>query len=400
MKMQAPTGPLVSRQFNAVRRHVTSLAHSALGSLSPSGPFADLCCPQVKHGTFEADYKLSDKVLGSGMNGQVFKAVCRQSGRQVAVKTYRIKEMESDDLQKLREEIEIQAALSHPSIASIEAVYCTKTKVDLVIELLEGGDLLSRGIKHEQPASPAVVSETFVAEAMFQLLDALHHIHAKGIVHRDVKPENLVFENAEGGTLKLIDFGLTARVKAGQALTDPFGTLQYAAPEVMRKGASYDQKADMWSVGCVAYVLLTGGMSPYMCSWSDDERMEEKVVFGDVNLNLQQFTRCSQGARNFVTALLVVDPKKRLSAQQALQHPWITTRANSFVRSDTGSTFDDSHSDSVSRETSSESVPLANGSWSRTAPRCGSFTEVLLPKLASIAKGICGRRERALSLSS
>jgi calcium-dependent protein kinase len=185
------------------------------------------------------------------------------------------------------------------------------------MECLEGGELYERVVqKGKLPERESV-------EAVRQMLLVLAYLHGRGIVHRDVKLENFLFDEPNGNHLKLVDFGLSAFYQAGDAqLQTKCGTIDYVAPEVLKGG--YTESCDMWSLGVVAFILLSGGM-PFNGKHGDARR---KIMQGSYCMREEKWAPVSHQGRNFVRSLLDMDPNRRLTAQAALMHPWIASSGN------------------------------------------------------------------------
>ena len=151
---------------------------------------------------------------------------------------------------------------------------------------------------------------------MRKLFSALNHMHAQEVVHRDIKPDNIMLTG--DGELKLIDFGLSQRTEMdGSHAKNIAGTPYYMAPEVLE--GHYDSKCDIWSVGVILYVFMSGYLP-----FQGESRNEVfyKIVNGKYHFNHPEFQDCSQEARDLITRLLEVDPKKRYTAYEALSHPF------------------------------------------------------------------------------
>jgi calcium-dependent protein kinase len=256
-------------------------------------------------------------VLGSGMGGDVRRGRCLASGRRYAVKTLRKQRISSRTRELARSEAEVYLQLDHPHIAKLERVYETPEELHLVMEPLEGGELYERIVK----SARSRYSEEQAAEAMRQMLLAVSYLHAQGFVHRDVKPENFLYEDAQCNFIKLIDFGFARGFEDGERMRSACGTLQYTAPEVMKQ--SYTEKADVWSLGIVTYVMLCGTL-PW--SATEDKQISKQVAQGALYWSRSRFEPLSEGAKHFVRSLLS-DPDCRPSAAEALQHPWISERS-------------------------------------------------------------------------
>lgn len=180
-------------------------------------------------------------ILGYGITGVVRKAIHRETGTEYAIKTLSLARVETlEGLEQLKEELGILMQLDHPNIVKLEEIYESEDEIFLVQELLSGGDLFDR--LDAQPMEH--YSEGQCAKLVKQMLSAVRYIHSKGIIHRDLKLENFLFDDAgPDGELKMIDFGLSKHFKAGSKYHEPVGTRYTVAPEVLLK--QYDEKADV-----------------------------------------------------------------------------------------------------------------------------------------------------------
>lgn len=268
---------------------------------------------------FERDYELLPEVLGEGLNGNVHEAICRCTGRRVAVKSHDKSALGRGHLKRMRAEVEVHRSLDHHRIVRLEGVYESETTLHMVMEKLDGGELFERVL------DPTPLREEEVARIAVQLLQAVSYLHACGIVHRDIKMENVVFTERGGQDLKLIDLGYATRLRPGHRLGLRLGTPGYTAPEVLR-GISYDEKVDLWSVGSVMYGLLTH--EPLLTG-------ESKEVFRNNTRGCLEFCdaffQLPGDARDFVRKLLSEDPDERPSAHDALQHQWLRRVAGAEV---------------------------------------------------------------------
>lgn len=300
------------------RRHSSSTAASSEEDLAcnerviPS--FNRVCTDR----SFLTDYEPQTHVLGTGINGEVRQAKCLSTGRFVAVKSFNKTMLPARKLEDMRREVEIQLEADHPHIARLERVYETEAEVTLVMERLEGGELFDRLLKCQK------IKEEAAAGILQQLLLAVSYLHGRGLLHRDVKLENVMFTRKGGDQLKLIDFGFATRWDGAFELTQRCGTLHYVAPEVLK--GSYDSKCDLWSIGVVAYMLLTG-KSLY---GGDDEIVRRKVIRGTPDWS-RSFFALSETCQDFVRQLLKVCPKQRPSAQKMLEHPWLQVCTKSVI---------------------------------------------------------------------
>jgi len=253
-------------------------------------------------GSFHIDYELTGDVLGVGMCGAVQTAVDKRWGQKVAVKAFKYGKLTQRERIDLQREIVNQSALDHPSVARLQAVYRSSKSVRLVLEHLDGGDLC----KHVEQSGP--LGEAATVRVIRQVLQAVDYMHRNGLVHRDIKLENIVYESSDQDRVKLIDFGLcTSWEERMEPLRRFCGTVSYMAPEVQK--GSYTSKVDLWCVGTAAYTLLTGELLCRRSDWAP--------IFG------KRFGDLSAEAKNFVTALLTVDPTSRMTASEALRHRWM-----------------------------------------------------------------------------
>mmetsp|Transcript_56069 Transcript_56069/g.170727 ORF Transcript_56069/g.170727 Transcript_56069/m.170727 type:complete len:436 (-) Transcript_56069:81-1388(-) len=224
--------------------------------------------------------------------------------------------MSSASLASLRHEVGIYLSVDHTHIARLHHVYETPAELHLVMEYLSGGELLSR-VRHGSG-----LREDTAAGLVQQMLLPVVYLHAHDIAHRDLKLENYVFEAEGSSYLKLIDFGLSRRRVGGAdaRMKKACGSVDYVAPEVFTR--SYTEKADVWSLGVITYMLLVGVP---LFGGSKQEIMAQ-VKAGEMKFS-PRLSRHSAQAQDFLRRLLVVDPDARASASAALEHPWLQARA-------------------------------------------------------------------------
>jgi calcium-dependent protein kinase len=270
------------------------------------------------------DFALENDVLGAGATGKVHLAT-RKGGGRCAVKSVEKRKLSKSARELLMNEAGLYLSLDHPHIAKLEQVYESRKEIHFVMEHLSGGELLQRLKKNGR------FTEAQAAEAMRQMLLAVSYLHAHQVAHRDLKPENFVYESADSDHLKMIDFGFASRYDTGSRLSQPCGSLHYVAPEVLTK--SYTEKADLWSMGVIAYTLLCG-RSPWHPYKDSRKETLKKVSAGEVYYCPERFGRLSPGAQSFIRNLLTVDPVARLSAAEALQHVWLESTARQSAQID------------------------------------------------------------------
>ena len=184
----------------------------------------------------------------------------------------------------------------------------------LIVRLCNGGELF------ERIASEQYFSETDAANIIKQVLSAINYCHSRKIVHRDLKPENLLLDKDGGDNprVTIIDFGTAGEHDGGVKMSQKYGTPYYIAPEVLKK--SYDHMCDLWSCGVILYILLCG-YPPF--NGACDKHIIQAVLKGEFTLDEPEWHSVSDPAKDLVSKLLTYDPDKRITALQALNHPWI-----------------------------------------------------------------------------
>ncbi|BAT85113.1 hypothetical protein LR48_Vigan03g212100 [Vigna angularis] len=272
---------------------------------------------------FHTHYELGPEV-GRGHFGYTCSAKGRKGtfkGHDVAVKVIPKSKMTTAiAIEDVRREVKILRALTgHKNLVQFYDAYEDNDNVYIVMELCKGGELLdkilSRGGKYSEEDARIV---------MIQILSVVAFCHLQGVVHRDLKPENFLYiSKDENSTLKVIDFGLSDYVKPDERLNDIVGSAYYVAPEVLHR--SYGTEADMWSIGVIAYILLCGSR-PF---WARTESgIFRAVLKADPSFDEAPWPSLSADAVDFVKRLLNKDYRKRLTAAQALSHPWLTSHCD------------------------------------------------------------------------
>ncbi|KRX08510.1 Protein kinase-like domain [Pseudocohnilembus persalinus] len=268
-----------------------------------------------KYGQITNDYNLQDPPLGTGAFGEVRRAVHRGTGMTRAVKIIDKKLANQDELEKLKNEVEIMKQLDHPHIVKVYEYYQDPKYFYIVSEMCSGGELFDR-IQEEGCFDEKKACQTITA-----VLQAINYCHKNGIIHRDLKPENLLFDvKGNDGMLKVIDFGtsLTFNAQTGEKLSQVLGTPYYIAPEVLKK--NYNEKCDVWSLGVILYILLCGYPPFY---GKTDKSIMKKVLKGKYSFEGYEWDIISEDAKDLISKMLVINPDERVSAEQALKHPWI-----------------------------------------------------------------------------
>lgn len=268
--------------------------------------------------SLEHDYILTDEVLGTGFNGAVHLAKSKdRPEHKFAVKAFDFTGVPEKRRVQLESEVEVFLCMDHPHIARLVDVYERDYHMDLVMECMEGGELLDRVKERKR------FTEADTASHAWQMLLALNYIHSHGMIHCDLKLENFMYDHKEqdDNHLKLIDFGFSKMCdKKAELRRKACGTMSYSPPEVLDN--VYSQQSDQWSLGVIVFVLLSGYM-PF--SGKEDELMK-KISTGNYFMRPERWSEISEDAVNFTTCLLQVDPKKRLTADAALRHPFLSKR--------------------------------------------------------------------------
>lgn len=223
-----------------------------------------------------SDYKIG-QVLGQGAYGKVVLVKHRQTDALRAMKSMKKKMFKNLKISSLIEEVELLTKLDHPNIVKVFGLYEDDTHYRIITEFCSGGELFEK-IQNED-----FFSERKAAKYMKEILSALSYLHGKGVVHRDIKAENVLFESRNNNSaLKLIDFGVSTKFKDSQSekMKDTLGTPYYIAPEVLK--GSYDNKCDVWSCGVLLYILLCG-YPPF--NGNRDEQILDNVHKGNFKFN-------------------------------------------------------------------------------------------------------------------
>ncbi|XP_028662306.1 myosin light chain kinase, smooth muscle [Erpetoichthys calabaricus] len=250
--------------------------------------------------------------LGTGKFGQVFKLVEKKTGKTWAGKF--IKAFSAKDKENVRQEIGIMNCLHHPKLVQCVDAFEGKSDIVMVMEIISGGELFERIIDEDFE-----LTEREVIKYMLQIVNGVQFIHQQGIVHLDLKPENIMCVNKTGSKIKLIDFGLARRLESASDLKVLFGTPEFVAPEVINY-EPIGYATDMWSIGVICYILVSG-LSPFM--GDNDNETLANVTSATWDFDDEAFDEISDDAKNFISSLLKKDMKRRLTCSQCLQHPWL-----------------------------------------------------------------------------
>ncbi|XP_033225000.1 calcium/calmodulin-dependent protein kinase type II alpha chain isoform X2 [Belonocnema kinseyi] len=271
---------------------------------------------------FSDNYDLKEE-LGKGAFSVVRRCVQKSSGLEFAAKIINTKKLSSRDFQKLEREARICRKLQHPNIGKCSLVRLHDSIQEenfhyLVFDLVTGGELFEDIVARE------FYSEADASHCIQQILESVHHCHHNGVVHRDLKPENLLLASkAKGAAVKLADFGLAIEVQGdAQAWYGFAGTPGYLSPEVLKK-EPYGKPVDIWACGVILYILLVG----YPPFWDEDQhRLYAQIKSGSYDYPTPEWDTVTPEAKNLINQMLTVNPSKRITASEALKHPWICQR--------------------------------------------------------------------------
>lgn len=283
----------------------------------------------VQESDVNLQYLVLGERLGEGTFGSVIKAA-RHKDRSRVFALKKVKRSAEVEDKNIMREIDIWSSLDHPFIARCYEAYANSATYHLVVELCNGGDLVSK------VAKLSAIPESTAKEIIFKVLKAVSYLHEHGISHRDIKPDNFLFTDVgdESQTdVKLVDFGLSKRYQTAELKT-MVGTAYYVAPEVF--DGPYTAKVDNWAVGITIYVLLCG-KPPF---WgSNNYEILEAAKANAIGKDDPKWDKMSSDAKNLITGLLLIDPSARMSIKTALEHPWfesvrqrIKTSANANSR--------------------------------------------------------------------
>uniref|UniRef100_A0A8C7RCH3 calcium/calmodulin-dependent protein kinase n=1 Tax=Oncorhynchus mykiss TaxID=8022 RepID=A0A8C7RCH3_ONCMY len=249
----------------------------------------------------------------------VRRCVKKSNGQEFAAKIINTKKLSARDHQKLEREARICRLLKHPNIVRLHESISEEGFHYLVFDLVTGGELFEDIVAREY------YSEADASQCINQILESVHHMHQHDIVHRDLKPENLLLASKlKGAAVKLADFGLAIEVQGDEQAWFGFaGTPGYLSPEVLRKDP-YGKPVDIWACGVVLYILLVG----YPPFWDEDQhKLYQQIKAGAYDFPSPEWDTVTPEAKNLINQMLTINPTKRITADQALKHPWVCQRS-------------------------------------------------------------------------
>ncbi|PON93955.1 GPCR kinase [Trema orientale] len=299
----SPTPSKPNQTFSFGRTYSSSSSSSQRGPIL-GRPYDDI----------NSKYKL-EKELGRGQFGITYLCEEKATGRKYACKSISRTKLKTDkELQDVRREVSIlQHLTGQPNIVEFKGAYEDRENLYLVMELCSGGELFDRII------AKGSYSEREAARIFKQIVNVVHVCHFMGVMHRDLKPENfLLVSKDEDSPLKATDFGLSVFIEQGKAYKDIVGSAYYVAPEVLRR--NYGKEIDVWSAGVILYILLSG-VPPF---WGETEKtIFEAILDCKLDLKSPPWPSISASAKDLIARMLKMDPRKRITAAEALEHPWL-----------------------------------------------------------------------------
>uniref|UniRef100_A0A8C1S4A9 calcium/calmodulin-dependent protein kinase n=1 Tax=Cyprinus carpio TaxID=7962 RepID=A0A8C1S4A9_CYPCA len=266
---------------------------------------------------FTDEYQLYEE-LGKGAFSVVRRCVKLSTGQEYAAKIINTKKLSARDHQKLEREARICRLLKHPNIGELLTSTNYNQKKYILLKVT-GGELFEDIVAREY------YSEADASHCIQQILEAVLHCHQMGVVHRDLKPENLLLASkCKNAAVKLADFGLAIEVQGDQQAWFGFaGTPGYLSPEVLRKEA-YGKPVDIWACGVILYILLVG----YPPFWDEDQhKLYQQIKAGAYDFPSPEWDTVTPEAKNLINQMLTINPAKRITAQEALKHPWVCQRS-------------------------------------------------------------------------
>lgn len=227
------------------------------------------------------------------------------------------------DIELQKREIEILKICQHPNVIKLLDVFENHEYIYIVMEYMKGGDLFnyleSRDFTIEQDRARDIAHK--IASSLF-------YLHSFGIAHRDLKPENILMtDNSDDSDPKLVDFGLSKIVGPSETCNDPFGTLSYVAPEVLLQ-KPYDKSVDLWSLGVIIYLLLSGTL-PF--DDDDDREIARQTIHDPVDFSYHVWNKVPKEVKDLISKLLEKDRNKRFRLEDVLKHNWITDKNKDLI---------------------------------------------------------------------
>jgi len=316
-------------KIDGVAGDASCCAHLISGQCNETSNDVNKTNHHLNYQDIKLKYHIDPLILGKGQQGSVRACVDRLTGIRYAVKSVcKIEQKQFKGF--VQREVPLLQEINHQNVIKLVDFFEDEDYIHLVTELCHGGELFTRIVEkssgpthHDSDVS--CFSEHTAARIIHQILDAVAYMHDRNIVHRDIKPENILFESSDDySPIKIIDFGLSRKHfdTFEPPMTSVVGTSYYIAPEVLCK--TYDRACDLWSIGVITYILLCG-YPPF--NGSCDRQMHAAILRGGYKFYAEDWSCISTDAMDFIRRLLQKDPRRRMTAQQAVCHPWIVKHA-------------------------------------------------------------------------
>ena len=288
-------------------------------------PFSFLICTKInltndvlvtKSPSDPAENYKKLNLIGEGDFAQVYRVRNEITDEIKAMKVVKKSDLVEEDQKEIINEISILRKMDHPNIIKMFEFYSNKENYTMILELCSGGEL------YKEIIQKGPFNEGYSAYVMYQIFSAINYFHKLHIIHRDLNPENiLIVDRNELGypRIKISDFGTSKIFEKGHKEKKVVGSFFYIAPEVLKQ--KYNEKCDIWSCGVILYILLSQKL-PFSSEDENEEELLNKILEGKYDLESPPFDKISKNAKDLITNLLNSDPKKRISAEEALNHQW------------------------------------------------------------------------------
>ncbi|KAM6905618.1 serine/threonine kinase 17a like [Xenentodon cancila] len=298
---------------------------------------------RIRKEPFTSNYELLGKELGRGKFAVVKKCFEKATGKQFAAKFLRKRRKGEDCRMDILNEIAVlESAKANPYVVALHEVYETNSEIILVLECAAGGEIFNQCVADNDEA----FTEKDVIRLAKQILMGVAFLHRNNVVHLDLKPQNILLTSARPlGDIRIVDFGLSRCMDKVKEVREILGTPEYVAPEILNY-EPISTATDMWSIGVLTYVMLTGE-SPFL----GDEKQETFLNISQVNVDYSPdtFDGISSLAVDFIKSLLVKNPRKRATAEECLNHPWLNSHSHPHLHKRSASSLDEpemNHSES------------------------------------------------------
>ncbi|XBW35941.1 hypothetical protein QEN19_001513 [Hanseniaspora menglaensis] len=317
--------PFISNKLQHQNNENKGLQRSGIPNISNNKNYL------LKLDNIHDHYKITDNKLGQGAFAIVKKAMRLIDQKPVAIKIISKAKLVGTSLEGVQSEIEVLRSINHSRIVKLHDFFEDLESFYIVMDLVNGGDLM------DFVAENGAIDEDACCEIAFQIVDAVNYMHVHNITHRDLKPDNILIEQDSPVLIKITDFGLA---KKGSIFKTFCGTLAYIAPELIQDIGNrnelrprymrpeYTTQVDMWSLGCLVYVIMTGHL-PF--SGSSEEDLFKQIKTGKFHEGPLKMRNISNNGRAFLESLICVDPNKRLKSSEAMKHQWFIENRGSLM---------------------------------------------------------------------